>query len=117
MAVQPPQGKAAKRPRSEAEPNGGGPPQGKTPAVILALGLLLRAAPVRAAEPGAAAEADSCAERVAGAVQRHYEDMRDLSARFDQTTRSASLGGSLLFPEAVSRGTVLLAKPGKMRWS
>ena len=91
--------------------------QGKTPAAMLALGLLLAAASVRSEEPGAAADADSCAERVVGAVERHYQGVRDLSARFEQTTRSALLRGAPLSPEPVSRGTVLLAKPGRMRWS
>jgi outer membrane lipoprotein carrier protein len=38
-----------------------------------------------------------------------------MSARFEQTTRSVALGGS--GASTTSRGTVVFAKPGKMRWS
>ena len=63
--------------------------------------------------PGAAA----CAEGAVDAVQRRYRSIRDLSARFTQTTRSVALGGRPSSPALESTGTVVLAKPGKMRWS
>jgi outer membrane lipoprotein carrier protein len=56
----------------------------------------------------------ACAERTVAAVQARYEAIHDLSARFEQTTRSVALGGP--GAETTSRGTVVFAKPGKMRW-
>ncbi len=58
----------------------------------------------------------ACAEAAARRVQARYEGIRDLSARFEQTTRSVSLGGAA--PAALAaRGSVVFAKPGRMRWS
>jgi outer membrane lipoprotein-sorting protein len=48
-------------------------------------------------------------------IQRRYEAIDDLRASFVQTTRSVALGAS--GPLATSRGRVVFAKPGKMRWS
>ncbi len=59
----------------------------------------------------------SCAERVVRAMQQRYEGVRDLSARFEQTTRSASMGGAPPSSNPVRRGQVLLAKPDRMRWA
>jgi outer membrane lipoprotein carrier protein len=55
------------------------------------------------------------AEGAAAALQRRYEAVRDLEASFEQTTRSVALGkaGST----ARSRGQVVFAKPGRMRWT
>ena len=68
--------------------------------------------------PTAAADASaSCAERLAARVQARYDSVRDFSADFVQTTKAAlfeSSGGDLAPP---SRGEVVLAKPGKMRWT
>jgi outer membrane lipoprotein carrier protein len=49
------------------------------------------------------------------ALQRRYEAVRDLEASFEQSTRSVALGR----PGATSksRGTVVFAKPGRMRWT
>jgi outer membrane lipoprotein carrier protein len=83
-------------------------------ALALALGSAL-APPGRAAETPKKDEKD-CAAEVAARVQRRYEGVHDLSARFEQTTQRATLGdgaaGSL-----TSRGHVVFAKPGRMRWS
>lgn len=70
---------------------------------------------ISGSHPADAAEAD-CAPDVAARVQRRYEKVRDLRATFEQRTERASLGGA---PSAalVARGTVVFAKPGKMRWS
>jgi outer membrane lipoprotein carrier protein len=62
------------------------------------------------------AQSDRCRERVATAVQSRYEGVRDVSARFTQTTHAARLGTAPGKP-AASRGRVTLAKPGKMRWT
>jgi len=59
----------------------------------------------------------SCAEQIARTVQTYYDAVRDFSADFEQTTRSAlfdSAGSDLAKP---ARGRVVLAKPGKMRWT
>jgi outer membrane lipoprotein carrier protein len=81
--------------------------------VTLAVLVACAAVPVRA---GGDPPAGDCLERSIAAVQRRYESIRDFRARFEQTTRSASLG-SMGGGTATSRGTVAFAKPGKMRWS
>ena len=60
--------------------------------------------------------ADRCGNKAASAVQSRYEGVRDVAARFEQTTSAARLGGSPSAPSA-SSGRVTLAKPGKMRWN
>jgi outer membrane lipoprotein carrier protein len=81
--------------------------------LALALGGVLAVFAARAGDPPA--EPDGCAERAARALQRRYESVRDLVARFDQTSRSVALGrpGS----DAKSSGSVVFAKPGRMRWT
>lgn len=87
---------------------------GRRLAALGSLALLLLAV-------GAAAGGDlqpstgACLERAVVSIQKRYEGIRDLRARFDQTTRSVAFGtaGSV----SASRGTVIFAKPGKMRWS
>lgn len=59
----------------------------------------------------------ACAEAAAERVQHRYESVKDLAAEFDQTTRLASLGGSSSGDEVASTGTVIFAKPGRMRWA
>lgn len=63
-----------------------------------------------------AANADGCMARAVEAIQRRYEGVRDISARFVQTTRPVAVGSRAQEPES-SRGRVVLAKPGKMRWA
>jgi outer membrane lipoprotein carrier protein len=55
-----------------------------------------------------------CAERAAASVQARYEGVRDLQARFAQVTRQA---GAVPSAPKTARGSVVLAKPGKMRWT
>lgn len=66
------------------------------------------AAPTSA--PAAAPQQASAAELVRR-VQAAYERTRDLSARFTQTYTYAGLGR-----RAVSSGTVIVKRPGRMRW-
>jgi outer membrane lipoprotein carrier protein len=68
--------------------------------------------------PGGAARAadDDCARRVAERVQRRYEAVRDLRARFTQRTERVALG-SQAAAALEARGELVLAKPGRMRWS
>lgn len=96
-------------------------------ATALALAFGLAAAPAPGAEEAPSASGRSggeeasgsaeegCAHALARRVQSRYESVRDLSARFAQTTQSVALGegsGS----ESRSTGEVVFAKPGKMRW-
>jgi outer membrane lipoprotein carrier protein len=65
---------------------------------------------------GAADTQEACRQRAVGAVQRRYESIRDLRARFVQTTRPASVGDRPS-ESTTSRGSVVVAKPSRMRWS
>jgi outer membrane lipoprotein carrier protein len=81
------------------------------PALGLCAALGLAAAPGVAAAQQAGAPA-ACAEPAARRIQAHYEKVRDLAARFEQTSRSSIFGTDT----ATSRGRVVFAKPGRMRW-
>ena len=76
-------------------------------------------ASAQGAEPAAAPRRRRRTPRASSApstsIQRRYEAVRDLSADFVQTTRSVALGGP--GSAATSHGTVVFAKPGKMRWA
>jgi outer membrane lipoprotein carrier protein len=74
------------------------------PALAAALALML-AAPPSGTPPAADATA------LARKVQGFYETTRDLRARFVQTYTYAALGR-----RQVSKGTLEVKKPGKMRW-
>jgi outer membrane lipoprotein carrier protein len=85
---------------------------------------LLAALPARAdggpaPESAAAgdAEADACLRAAVDAIQRRYASVRDLRAKFAQTSRSVALGMEAPSVGTAARGTVVFAKPGKMRWS
>jgi outer membrane lipoprotein carrier protein len=79
----------------------------------------LGAAGLAGAQPPApaasAAATEACVARAVEAIQRRYEAVRDLSADFAQTTRSVAMGAA--GPVASARGSVVFAKPGKMRWA
>jgi outer membrane lipoprotein carrier protein len=86
-------------------------------AALLGAGLAGVALAADPGEPAAAPAAErACAEAIARRVQARYEGIRDLHARFEQTTRSVALGGAAPAPLA-ARGSVVFAKPGRMRWS
>ena len=83
---------------------------------------LLGAAPVANASglgggtvEGEPAVAD-CSRPAALRIQSHYESVRDLRARFQQETRSATLG-AMGGVDLRAGGEVIFAKPGRMRWS
>ncbi len=80
--------------------------------------LLAAAFVVALASPGARAGADleDCVETAVAAIQKRYEAVDDLRARFEQSTRSVALGSSPARAQT-SRGEVQFAKPGRMRWS
>jgi outer membrane lipoprotein-sorting protein len=85
----------------------------------LALGVALCSlAPVPArALGGEPAPGGECAREVAARVQRRYDRIGDLRARFTQSTRSVTLGTGGPAPSLEAEGEVLFAKPGRMRWS
>jgi outer membrane lipoprotein carrier protein len=77
-----------------------------------AVGLASAQPPEPAASGGAP---EACIARAVDSIQRRYQAVRDLSADFVQTTRSVALGAAGAV--ATSRGSVVFAKPGKMRWA
>jgi len=90
----------------------------------LAFGLSLLAflglAPKAVAQARHAAEVSTkldCTDELTERVQQRYEAVKDLSARFEQSTRVASLHGSGHEAPSESSGEVVFEKPGKMRWS
>jgi outer membrane lipoprotein carrier protein len=64
----------------------------------------------------AAPSEEACRQRAIQTVQRRYEGIRDLRARFVQTTQGAAIDQRAAVP-SVSRGSVVVAKPSRMRWS
>ena len=84
--------------------------------VGIVLVLLLHWIPAVAdsVEEPAESEVSACVRAAVEAVQKRYESVRDISARFEQTSFSVALGraGS----SSKSRGRVVFAKPGRMRW-
>lgn len=87
-----------------------------TRAILARAALLAAALLVSATAPAAESREGACAAAVAERVQHRYDAVRDLRAHFTQRTASVALGSA---PGAVleSRGEVVLAKPGRMRWS
>jgi outer membrane lipoprotein carrier protein len=77
------------------------------------LSCLIPAAAGLAEEP-AESEVSACERAAVEAVQKRYESVRDISARFEQRSFSVALGGAGSSSE--SRGRVVFAKPGRMRW-
>ena len=76
----------------------------------LAIGLSpLLAVADEASEP-------NCRDAVVAALQKRYESARDFRADIVQTTRSVTLG-SEASQQMTTKGTVVFAKPGRMRWS
>jgi outer membrane lipoprotein carrier protein len=75
-----------------------------------ALALLALLASLSSAEQPAAP--DASAQEVAIALQRKYDTVRDFSADFTQTGESG-----VLRRKRVESGSVLVKKPGKMRWT
>ncbi len=55
---------------------------------------------------------DPSANEVAARLQAHYEKVRDFSARFTHVYEGGVLGRKV-----TERGTVLVKKPGRMRWT
>ena len=70
--------------------------------------LVLMLAPV----PGAQTPDKPAADAFARSVQQHYETVHDFSADFTH-----GYEGGALRRQTTERGTVLVKKPGKMRWT
>lgn len=89
------------------------------PSLLLATWLLaLPAAGDGDGSPGPESAAErACVESAVERVQRRYEGLRDLSARFAQTSHSVALGSSSPGAVTAARGRVVFAKPGRMRWA
>jgi outer membrane lipoprotein carrier protein len=70
-----------------------------------------RRAPLLLAALALAAAAEPPAEEAAlAAVQKRYDSVRDLRARFVQTSTNSGI-------QEVVKGTVLVQRPGRIRWS
>lgn len=70
------------------------------------------------AEPAAAEDCGpERALEIAARVQAFYDSIQDFSARFEQVSESVLLSGASLGGEEPSRGHVVFAKRGRMRWS
>ncbi len=65
-----------------------------------------------APKPCPQAVADAAVER----IQARYDGIRDLAGRFVQTSESVVLSGMSLGEAEASEGTVVFAKPGRMKW-
>ncbi len=76
-----------------------------TPRLVLAAILAASAAIV------SAQTADRSAAEIAAALQRQYDSIRDFSANFTHQHQSG-----VLRRKAVEQGSVLVKKPGRMRW-
>jgi outer membrane lipoprotein carrier protein len=83
-------------------------------ASILALSLI----PIGSPSLGWADEAENlkCRDTAVAALQHRYEFVRDLRADIVQTTSAVALGPGPS-RQMTSTGTVVLAKPDKLRWS
>ena len=81
-------------------------------AFVAVLGLLVPVA--RAVESTCP---DGEAQKAAAQIQTRYEGIRDIHANFVQTSESATFEGQPLMTPEAKKGTVVFAKPGKMRWT
>src|SRR6266446_1564047 len=78
------------------------------PRLLMALALSAALAALLVVDTGAA---DPTAAQLAEALQRKYDAVKDFSADFVHTYQ-----GGVLKKQLTERGTVLIKKPGKMRW-
>jgi outer membrane lipoprotein carrier protein len=78
---------------------------------VLALAWAITAGSAGAVGPTAA----ECIDETIDALQRRYESIADFRADFVQTTRTVALAGAP--GDDTARGTVVFAKPAKMRWA
>lgn len=87
-------------------------PVGVIVKIALKISVFVLAALVLAGAGPVLAQADDASpEALARRIQARYDTVRDFSARFEQRYT-----GGALRRQAVERGTVLVKKPGRMRW-
>lgn len=80
--------------------------------LLCAVAVRVGAEDTAAATPAGA----DCTARAATALQKRYEGVRDITARFTQENRTVSLGPGG-HSKSASSGQVQFAKPGRMRWA
>jgi outer membrane lipoprotein carrier protein len=87
-------------------------------AVLMLLGLAgLPAAQAEEAPPKAAPASPDCGAEAAERVQKRYDGIRSLRARFAQTSRNVGFDGvDAPAAAAPAKGKVEFAKPGRMRF-
>ena len=95
--------------RTQAEASAGRRPQGLAGLLAPALAVLALCA-LGASPLHGQSDRPPVAELIA-ALQAKYDSVRNFSAAFEQT-----YAGGVLRTTLVERGTVLIKKPGKMRW-
>ncbi len=89
--------------------------------IILLMPLIAKAdlspeASIQNAEKSSAGDCPIAQEALAF-IQRRYDGVADFRAGFEQRTRAVVLSGTPETMEGVSRGEVVFAKPGRMRWT
>jgi outer membrane lipoprotein carrier protein len=86
--------------------------------IATATALTLWLIAIHSAPPAGADEPSktACRDAAVTALQQRYVSVRYLRADIVQTTRSVAFGANDSEP-MTSKGTVVFAKPGKMRWS
>ncbi|MFP6654993.1 MAG: outer membrane lipoprotein carrier protein LolA [Myxococcota bacterium] len=57
------------------------------------------------------------AKQVAARIQSRYDEIRDFEANFEQVVAAVTFAGQSLMSDEPKMGHVILAKPGKMRWT
>lgn len=89
-----------------------------TRGAIVLLAAALAASPAFAEDPApkAAGTAADCGAETAASVQKRYDGITSLRARFAQTSRNVAFGDEAAPAEAPARGRVEFAKPGRMRF-
>lgn len=80
-------------------------------ALMLCAGLAIAGPAVLGVRPAAAQERPA-AIAVAKSLQAHYETIKDFSADFSHTYE-----GGVLRKKTTERGSLIVKKPGKMRWT
>ena len=86
----------------------------RVPTILLAASVFLAIGGVAASDTP---DSKVCVDAAIDAIQKRYESVSDLRAAFVQTARSVVLSGQGRSGASTSSGTVVFAKPGKMRWS
>jgi outer membrane lipoprotein carrier protein len=84
----------------------------RLPTLLAAFLIAAGAARIAASAASGAQSAEPSADAVARSVQQHYDGVRDFSADFTHMYE-----GGALRRKTTERGSVLVKKPGRMRWA